>query len=169
MMILKPYKGKTPTLDESAHAFEGAILIGDVTLKKDVGVWYNSTLRGDMAPIFIDEGANVQDNAVIHTDTDQPTHIGKRVTIGHSAIVHAATVNDDSLIGMGSIILNGATVEENGFVAAGAIVPPGKTVKSKTLVAGNPAREIKTLNDRDIQGIKENGEAYIELLKTHYK
>ncbi len=168
-MTLKAYKDQTPKVHQTAHVFEGAIVIGDTTLHKDVGVWYNATLRGDMASITIEEGSNVQDNAVIHTDSGQPTYIGKRVTIGHSAIIHAATIKDDALIGMGSIILNGATVETNGFVAAGAIVPPGKTVKSKTLVAGNPAREIKTLNDNDIQGIKDNGEAYIELLKAHNK
>ncbi len=166
-MSLITYKGKSPQISNSAHVFDGAHLIGDVTLEDNVGVWFNATLRADMAPIVVGENTNIQDNSVVHTDEGQPTTIGKNVTVGHNAIIHAATVEDEALIGMGSIILNGAVIEKNVLVAAGCVVPPGKRIKARTLVVGNPAKEIKELSEKEIQGIRDNKDHYVALLKDY--
>ncbi len=168
-MSIITFKGKTPKLANSAHVFEGAHLIGDVTLGENVGVWFNSTLRADIEAIVIGDNTNIQDNTVIHTDEGQPTNIGNNVTVGHNAIIHAATIKDGALIGMGSIILNGAVVEENALVAAGCVVPPGKRIEANTLVVGNPAKTIKTLGEKEIENIKANKDHYVQLLQEYTK
>ncbi len=161
------YKGKVPALDKTAIVFPGAKIIGDVNIAKDVNVWFNATIRGDMAKIEILEGTNIQDNAVVHTDTDLPTHIGKFVTVGHSAIIHAATVKDYALIGMGSIILNGAKVGEYAMVGAGCLVPPGKVVPPRTLVVGNPMKIVRELTEDEINANINNAKVYIELSRNY--
>jgi len=160
------YKDIQPKLDDSVRNIQGKI-IGDVTMGKDCNVWFHATVRGDMAPISVGESTNVQDNAVIHTDTNLPTKIGKFVTIGHSAIVHACTVGDYALIGMGSIILNGAEIGDHAMVAAGSIVPPGKKVPAKTLVMGSPIKIIRTLTDEEIQANIDNAKHYVSLSKDY--
>ncbi|MGM0436629.1 MAG: gamma carbonic anhydrase family protein, partial [Bacillota bacterium] len=149
-MSIHTYKDKTPDIPETSHVFEGAQVVGDVRLGKNVGIWFNSVVRADMAPITIGDNTNVQDGAVIHTDLDEPTVIGRNVTIGHSAIIHAATVEDNALIGMHSTILNGATVEEGALVAAGTVVPPGKTVPSGSLALGSPMKIIRKLSETEL-------------------
>ncbi len=161
------YQNKKPTLESGAHIFEGAQVIGDVRLGKDVGVWFNATLRGDMDRIEIGARTNIQDNAVLHTDKGQPTVLGSDVTVGHSAIIHAATVQKGALIGMGSIILNGAEVGEDALVAAGTLVAPGKKVPPRTLVMGNPMKIVRELKDEEIEQTRKNKDHYVELLKKH--
>lgn len=167
-MTIMAHSNKTPKIASTAHLMDGARVIGDVTLGEKVGIWFNATLRADMAPITIGDETNIQDNAVVHTDENEPTTIGKGVTVGHSAIIHASTVEDGALIGMGSIILNGAVVESNALVAAGAVVTPGTRVESGTLVVGNPAKKIKTLSDKDLEGIRRNKDHYVSLLKSYH-
>lgn len=145
----------------------GAVVIGDVVLKKDVNLWFNATVRGDMADVFIDEGTNIQDNVVVHTNTDTPTRVGKMVTVGHSAILHGCTVGDYALIGMGSVILDKAIVEDYAMVAAGTIVPPGKVVPARTLVMGNPMRIVRVLSEEEIQANIDNAKHYIKLSKEY--
>jgi carbonic anhydrase/acetyltransferase-like protein (isoleucine patch superfamily) len=145
----------------------GAIVIGDVVLKKDVNLWFNATVRGDMADVFIDEGTNIQDNVVVHTNTDTPTKVGKMVTVGHSAILHGCTVGDYALIGMGSVILDKAIVEDYAMVAAGTVVPPGKVVPARTLVMGNPIRIVRVLSDAEIEANIDNARHYIKLSKEY--
>ena len=157
-MIIEKHKGISPTISKKAKIFKSAVIAGDVTISDYVNVWYNVTIRGDMAPVTILENTNIQDNTVIHTNTNLPTHIGKNVTVGHGAIIHAATVKDNSLIGMGSIILDGAVVGEYSLVGAGCVVPPFKIVPDKTLVIGNPMRIIRELTDKEIEDIKLNAE-----------
>ena len=112
-MYTEDYLGQSPTISKTAKIFKNAIIAGDVTIGEFVSVWYNVTIRGDMAPVTILENTNIQDNCVIHTNLNLPTHIGKNVTVGHGAIIHAATVEDNCLIGMGSIILDGAVIGKN--------------------------------------------------------
>jgi carbonic anhydrase/acetyltransferase-like protein (isoleucine patch superfamily) len=162
------YLDKEPTLDSTVKNIGGQI-VGDSVLEKDCNVWFHATVRGDMAPIHIKEGTNIQDNAVVHTDTHLPTKIGKFVTVGHSAIVHACTVGDYALIGMGSIILNGAEIGDYAMVAAGTLVPPGKKVPAKTLVMGSPMRVIRELTEEEIQANIDNALHYIELSKKYHK
>lgn len=166
-MTIKPYNNLNPSIDPGAIVFEGAVIVGDVTLSSGANIWHNATLRGDMAPIHIGENTNVQDNAVVHTDAKEPTTIGSGVTIGHGAIVHACTIEDDALIGMGAIILNDAVVEKHAIVGAGALVPQGKRVKSGTVVVGNPAKPIKDLTEADIQSIHANAVHYVDLAKAY--
>ena len=161
------YKGTTPRIAASARLFEGARVIGDVTLGERVGVWYNAVIRGDMAPVTIGDETNVQDGVIIHTNTDLPTIIGHGVTIGHNAIIHAATVGNEALIGMGSIILDGATVGDYALVAAGCTVPPGKTVPARHLAVGNPMKVVRELSDEEVEGIRKNTAYYVGLLEDY--
>lgn len=147
----------------------GADVIGEVVLEEKVNLWFNATVRGDMAKVLIKEGTNIQDNAVVHTNTDAPTTIGKMVTVGHSAIIHAATVGDYALIGMGSIILDKAVVSDYAMVAAGTVVPPGKVVPPRTLVMGNPMRIVRELSDEEVEANIENSRKYIKLAGEYQK
>ncbi len=161
------YKNIKPKISEKAFIMPQAIVVGDATIGSLASIWFNATVRGDMAPITIGEGTNIQDNAVVHTDTALPTNIGKYVTVGHSAIIHAATVGDYALIGMGSIILNKATVGEYAMVAAGTVIPPGKTVPPRTLVMGNPMRIVRELTEEEIASNKKNALTYITLAEGY--
>lgn len=161
------YKNIEPRISEKAIIMPTAVVVGDVVLADQVNVWFHATVRGDMAPISIGEGTNIQDNAVVHTDTMLATEIGKYVTVGHSAIIHAATVKDHALIGMGSIILNKAVIGEYAMVAAGTLVPPGKVVPDRTLVMGNPMRIVRELTEEEIQANHRNALTYIELSRNY--
>ncbi len=166
-MAIIAFNNIKPTISKTAKIFDGAHVIGDVTIDDDVGIWFNVTIRGDMAHITIGKRTNVQDHAVIHTSVDSPTVIGNDVTIGHQAIIHAATVEDGALIGMGSIILDGAVVHKNALVAAGTVVPPGKHVPENSLVMGNPMRVVKILDDATRDSIIQNKNHYVHLLKQY--
>ncbi|MDT8336208.1 MAG: gamma carbonic anhydrase family protein [Candidatus Izemoplasmatales bacterium] len=156
-----------PLIDSEALNL-GAEIIGEVIIEKDVNMWFNATIRGDMAKVTIKEGTNIQDNVVVHTNTDAPTYIGKMVTVGHSAIIHAATVGNYCLIGMGSIILDKAVIGDYALVAAGTLVPPGKVVPPRTLVMGNPMRIIRELTEEEIEANIENSRKYIKLAREYY-
>jgi len=166
-MYIEKYQNKEPKISGKAKVFHNAVIAGDVTLKDNVNVWYNVTIRADMDFVFIDENTNIQDNSVIHTNLNMPTRIGKNVTVGHGAIIHAATIKDNVLIGMGSIILDGAIVEEGALVGAGCVVPPNKTVPKNTLVMGNPMKIIRELKEAEIEGIKKNKDYYLKLMKEY--
>ncbi|MDD3122363.1 MAG: gamma carbonic anhydrase family protein [Candidatus Izemoplasmatales bacterium] len=166
-MIISAYKDKIPNIQESAKIFDGAVVVGDVLIHESVSIWYNTTIRGDMARVEIGKYTNIQDNAVIHTNTNLPTIIGHSVTVGHSAIIHAATVKDHALIGMGSIILDGAVISEYAMVGAGCLVPPGKIVPPRTLVLGNPMRIVRELTDEEISNNNDNINHYLLLMKEY--
>ena len=166
MHIIK-YLDKTPTISSSAKVFESAVIAGDVTLKDNVNVWFNVTIRADMAPVVIGENTNIQDNTVIHTNLGLPTIIGKNVTVGHGAIIHASTVKDNALIGMGSIILDGAVVEEGALVGAGSVVPPNKVIPKNHLAIGNPIKIIRELSKEDLKGIALNKDYYLKLTSEY--
>ncbi len=161
------YKNIVPKIDKKAVIMPQAIVVGDVTIEADANIWFNATVRGDMAAITIGEGSNIQDNAVVHTDTLLPTHIGKFVTVGHSAIIHAAKIGDHALIGMGAVILNNVTVGEYAMVAAGTVVPPGKTIPPRTLALGNPMRIYRDLTPEELEANRKNTLTYIELSKEY--
>lgn len=161
------YQNIEPTIDPLARVFPSAIIVGDVTIYPGVNVWFHATIRGDMAKVTIGENTNIQDNAVVHTNIDQPTYIGKNVTVGHSAIIHAATVHDHALIGMGAIILDGAIVEKYAMVAAGCLVPPGKVVPERMLAIGNPMRIVRELREDEIIANQKNVEYYLGLVKKY--
>ncbi len=166
-MYLESYKGKNPKIDKESKVFRNACISGDVTVHKGVNIWYNVSIRGDMDKVVIGENTNVQDNSVIHTNTNLPTIIGKNNTIGHNAIIHACTIGDNCLIGMGSILLDGCIIEDGALVGAGAVVPPGKIVRKNTLVVGNPMKIIRELKPAEQEAMKLNKDYYLKLMNEY--
>lgn len=138
-----------------------AVLIGRVRLLKNASVWFGAVLRGDNDWITIGEQSNVQDNVTIHADPGEPVTLGTGVTVGHSAIVHSATVGDHSLIGMGAVLLNRARIGSFCVVGAGALVPEGKTFEDGTLIVGTPARQVRRLTDEQRERLKDAGSIYL--------
>ena len=151
-----------PNIDPSVFVAKGAVVIGDVTIAKDCSIWYNATIRSTEDPITIGEGSNVQDNAVIHVSPNFPTTIGSYVTIGHGAIVHGCTIDDNALIGMGAIILNGAKIGKNCIIAAGALIPQNKVIPDNSLVMGSPGKVIRQVTEEEIRKNTQNAEEYIK-------
>ena len=147
-MLVKKVNGKQPTFGEGCFFAENATLTGDVHLGDHCTVWYNAVIRGDVNTICIGDDTNIQDGVVIHaTYQTHPTTIGNRVSIGHNAIVHGCTIEDDVLIGMGSIVMDGCVVESHSIVAAGAVVPPNTHIEKGSLYAGVPAKKLKNITD----------------------
>lgn len=139
-----------------------AVLIGDIRLGRDAGIWFGSVLRGDNEPITIGEGTNVQEHTVMHTDMGFPLTIGQGCTIGHRALLHGCTVGDNSLIGMGAIVLNGAKIGNNSLVGAAALVTEGKEFPDNSLIVGSPAKAIRTLDDKAIEMLRWSASHYVE-------
>ncbi|MCF0122647.1 MAG: gamma carbonic anhydrase family protein [Ruminiclostridium sp.] len=148
----------------TAWVAPGAFLRGDVTLGENVSVWYNAVLRADQEKIVIGKNSNIQDNVVIHGDPDHDIIVGENVTVGHSAILHGCTVEDNSLIGMGAVVLDNAVIGAGSIVGAGAVVPSGAVIPPKSLVVGIPGKVKKTLTDEESAGNLENVEEYLGLM-----
>jgi len=162
------YKGITPKIDPSVFIAEGVHIIGDVEIGKDSSVWYNTVIRGDVNFIRIGERTYIQDNTVVHvTNKKFPTHIGSNVTIGHSAVIHACTINDYSLIGMGAVVLDDAKVGPFALIAAGAVVTMGMVIPEGTLAAGVPAKIIRTLTDDERKFLIQSAQNYIDYVATY--
>ncbi|PYP70495.1 MAG: gamma carbonic anhydrase family protein [Gemmatimonadetes bacterium] len=151
----------------TAFIAPGAVVLGDVTLEPRVSVWYGAVLRGDMAPIRVGEASNLQDGAIVHVDGGKPARIGARVGVGHGAILHACTVEDDCLIGMGSILLNEAHIGTGSVVAAGAVVPEGTRIPPGSLVVGVPARVTRAVDDALRARIRQTWEHYLAEAERH--
>jgi carbonic anhydrase/acetyltransferase-like protein (isoleucine patch superfamily) len=158
---------KRPVIDPTAWVAPGALLLGDVTLGPASSVWYAAVLRGDMAPIVIGAQSNLQDGTVVHVDADVPCTVGSRVGVGHRAILHGCTIEDDCLIGMGSIVLNGAVVGRGSVVAAGAVVKEGFIVPPGSLVVGTPARVVRPVDAALRERITQTWEHYVEQAGRH--
>ncbi len=161
--MLVPFNEIHPNVAQALFIAPNATIVGDVTFEADTTVWYSATLRGDMAPITIGHGTNIQDNAVIHVNHGMPTHLGENITVGHGAILHACTIGSRSLIGMGAIVLDGATLGEDTLVAAGTVVPPNRSYPPRSLLIGSPARVARELTNEELKGMAENIAHYIEL------
>ncbi|MET8948653.1 gamma carbonic anhydrase family protein [Streptomyces sp. NPDC004542] len=159
--------GREPKVDPGAFVAPTASVIGDVTLGAGASVWYGAVVRGDVERISVGASANVQDNVTLHADPGFPVSVGERVSIGHNAVVHGATVEDDCLIGMGATVLNGAVIGAGSLVAAQALVPQGMVVPPGSLVAGVPAKVKRELTQEERQGVTLNGTLYAELAQAH--
>ncbi|GHI09344.1 anhydrase [Streptomyces cellostaticus] len=159
--------GKEPRLDAEVFVAPTASVIGDVSLRSGASVWYGAVLRGDVEKIEVGAASNVQDNCTLHADPGFPVSVGERVSIGHNAVVHGATVEDDCLIGMGATVLNGAVIGAGSLVAAQALVPQGMVVPPGSLVAGVPAKVRRELSEEERQGVTLNGTMYAELAEAH--
>jgi carbonic anhydrase/acetyltransferase-like protein (isoleucine patch superfamily) len=141
--------------------------MGDVTIGAESSVWYGAVLRGDMAAIVIGSQTNLQDGTIVHVDEDVPCHVGSRVGVGHRVILHGCTVEDDCLIGMGSVLLNEVHVGAGSVVAAGAVLPEGMQVPPRSLVMGVPARIVRAVDDRLGRRIAETWSHYVEQARAH--
>lgn len=152
-MIIKAVRGKEPQIGADCFIAENATIVGEVTLGARCSVWFNAVIRGDVHYIHIGEEVNIQDGAVIHcTYKKAPTTIGNRVSIGHNAIVHGCTLQDDVLIGMGSIVMDGCVIESGSIVGAGAVVTQGTRVEAGSVYAGIPARKVKDMSPELTKG-----------------
>src|SRR5579872_3923265 len=138
--MIRKYRDKSPQVAATAYVDPAANVIGEVTIGARSSVWPATVLRGDIATITVGEETNIQDASVVHTDDGFPAVIGNRVTVGHAAVIHGCILEDDCLIGIGSIVLTGARVGRGAVVAAGALVPEGMQVPEGTLVMGTPAK-----------------------------
>ncbi|MBX3094328.1 MAG: gamma carbonic anhydrase family protein [Cryobacterium sp.] len=165
--LILPFGDHTPRVVSDAFVAPNATLIGDVTLASGSSVFYGAVLRGDTDSITLGEGSNLQDNVVVHCDAGIPTSIGAGVSVGHGAVVHGCTVEDDCLIGMGATIMNGAVIGAGSLVAGGAVVLEGTVVPPRSLVAGVPAKVRRELSDEEIEGIRANAAHYVELSRAH--
>lgn len=157
-----PYHEKKPKTDDAAFVAPSADLVGEVTLGENSSVWYNATLRADLAPVTIGANTNIQDNAVVHVDTDQPASIGDNVTVGHGAILHGCRIGDNSLIGMGAIVLSGAEIGEKCIVGAGALVTENKKYPDRSLIIGSPAKNLRTVTDEQAARLQGSADRYVE-------
>jgi len=159
-------KSKKPSVDASAFIHPSAVIIGDVIIERDCGVYPHAVIRGDQNRITILEGSNVQDCCVIHVDEQNPVSIGKNVSIGHAAMVHGATIEDECIIGIHSIILNGAVIKRGSIIGANALVPSGTIIEENSLVIGTPGKVVKQDIQLRSQALK-NADIYKHLSKQH--
>ena len=142
--VILPFKDKHPQIDETAFIAENAVIIGDVTIGTKSSIWYSCVLRGDMNFIRIGNDTNIQDGTVVHVDSKgYPTILGDRVTVGHMALLHACTLEDDAMIGMQACVMDGAVVGKGSLIAAGALVTPGKQIGPGEVWAGRPAKFLR--------------------------
>jgi carbonic anhydrase/acetyltransferase-like protein (isoleucine patch superfamily) len=153
---------KKPKLGKGVYIARGAAVLGDVTLGDYSSVWYNAVLRGDINRIVVGHHTNVQDNAVLHLADDFPCVVGNYVTIGHSAVVHACTVRDEVLVGMGAIILDGAVIGRQSIIGAKALVTQGTKIPAGSLVLGAPAKVVRALTKQERAGVKYWAQKYVE-------
>lgn len=165
--MIDKFKTFSPEIHSEAFVAQSAQVLGQVEVEEGGNIWYNTVIRGDVEPIHIGKNTNVQDLCMIHTSHGFPVHIGCGVTIGHRAICHGCTIEDNVLIGMGSIILDGAVIESNVIIGAGSLVPPNKRIPSKSLVMGSPAKVVRALTEEEIESIKQSARGYVELSQHH--
>jgi carbonic anhydrase/acetyltransferase-like protein (isoleucine patch superfamily) len=140
----------------------GAVVVGDVTLSAECGVWFHASLRADVEAIWIGERTNIQEGAIFHADPGFPVHVGSGVTIGHGAIVHGATIGSNSVIGMRAVLLNGAVIGENSLVGAASLVTEGKVFPPGSLILGSPAKVIRSLSAEEIERNRYAAEIYVQ-------
>ncbi len=173
-MTIRSYQGTTPTIAASAYVDEQAAVIGDVTIGEEASIWPMVAIRGDVQRIVIGPRTNIQDGAVLHVTADNqfnpggfPLIIGAGVTVGHNATLHACTIEDYALIGMGATVLDGAVVESKALVGAGSVVAPGKVIEGGYLWLGSPARKARPLTEKELAYLEFSAGHYVELKNRH--
>lgn len=160
---MNPFLAKSPTVDPSVYVAQGAIILGDVNIGRGSSVWFNSVIRGDVAPIEIGEHTNIQDLSMVHVSTGLACKIGSFVTVGHSCIVHACTVGDFVLVGMGAVILDGAVISDHVLIGAGSVITPKTVIPPRKKVLGHPAKIVGDLTDGEMEELKRSAERYMRL------
>ena len=156
-----------PTVDADAWVAPGATLVGAVTVGPGSSIWYGAVLRGDGDRITVGARTNVQDGCVLHADPGVPLTLGDGVSVGHRAVLHGCTVDDDTLVGMGATVLNHAHIGPRCLVAAGSVVLEGVEVPAQSLVAGSPAKVRRALTDEEVESLRTNATTYEELMRRH--
>jgi carbonic anhydrase/acetyltransferase-like protein (isoleucine patch superfamily) len=167
MALLVPYAGNSPVIPSTAWVAPNATLVGRVALGERASVFYGAVLRADVDTITIGDRTNLQDNVTVHCDAGKPTSIGAGVSVGHGAILHGCTVEDDCLIGMGATVLNLAVIGAGSLVAAGTVVLEGTVVPPGSLVAGVPGKVRRELTEEERARIRSNAEHYLEISEGH--
>lgn len=147
-------------IHESVFVAQGAVIVGDVEIGENCGIWYNAVIRGDAAKITIGKNSNIQDCCVIHANENYPVYIGENVSIGHTAIIHSATIGNNVLIGMGAILMDDCVIGDNCFIAAGALVTKGQVVPAGSLVVGSPGKVRREVTEEDLVAIDKNTKIY---------
>ncbi len=160
--MIEPYEDHWPEIDESAFVAASADLIGRVRIGAEASVWYNTTLRGDIHEVVVGPRSNVQDNAVLHVESDRGCYLGELVTVGHGAIVHACTVKDEVLVGMGATVLDGAVIGERSIIGANTLVTMNTEIPPGSLVLGSPGMVKQRLSEEEQAGIGVRAQKYVE-------
>ena len=158
---------KTPDVSKATYIAPGSVVIGDVVLGSDTSIWFNAVVRADITSITIGNFSNIQDNVTVHVDNNCPVIIGEGVTVGHNAVVHGATIEDDVIVGMNATILNGAVVGSGSIIAAGALVKEGAVVPERSLVVGVPGKVVKTFTEEQAQQQRRHALSYVEAAKEY--
>lgn len=156
----------TMAINKSVVVLEGTVIDGNVNINEKSSVWFNAVLRGDIEPLNIGKFSNIQDNCVLHSSKGYPLIIGDHVSVGHAAILHGCTVEDNCIIGMNATVLNGATIKKNSIVGAGAVVTEGREFPEKSLILGVPAKSVRTLENEEIKNIKDNAINYAKMARN---
>lgn len=162
--MIIPYKWKNPTIHKTAFVAENATIIGDTLIEEDASIFFGAVLRGDIQSIRIGKRSNIQDNAVIHVSSNAKVDVGENVTVGHAAILHGCTIENNVIIGMGSTILDHAIIPKNSIVGANSLVTSNKTFKEGTLILGAPAKVVRKLTKEEILSIQHSADKYVEVM-----
>lgn len=161
-MALYEVGGVRPQVHATAWVADSAEVMGRVHIGADASVWFGCVLRGDADMLHVGEGSNIQDGCVLHADPGMPLQLGRRVTVGHRAMLHGCTVGDESLIGIGAVVLNGARIGRHCLVGAGALVTEGKVFADGSMILGSPARVVRQLTPEQIEGLRHSAQHYID-------
>ncbi|WP_421717979.1 gamma carbonic anhydrase family protein [Algiphilus sp.] len=172
--MIRDFEGHRPQLDEGAWVDPQALVLGQVRLAADVSIWPMAVVRGDVNRITIGARSNIQDNSTLHVTHDGPYTpggvplvIGEDVTVGHGVTLHACTIGDRCLIGMGALVLDQAVLEDEVFLAAGSLVPPGKRLASGWLYRGSPAQPVRAISETERESLRYSAEHYVRLKRRH--
>lgn len=161
-MMIEEIDGKRPDIHESVFIAKGAVVAGDVKIGRASSVWFCAVVRGDEDAIEIGEETSVQEGCMLHVTFGNPCRLGNRVTVGHNAVIHGATIGDDCIVGISSTVLDGANIGAGSIVAAGCVVPPGKLFPPRSMLMGTPARVVREVTDAEFKNNQVSAAIYVE-------
>ena len=169
VVVILPYKGKTPKVAKGAFIAPTAALVGDVTVEEGASIWFGAVLRGDVGPIVVKAGANLQDNTVVHTHFDSETVIGENASIAHGAILHNCTIGKSAVVGINAVVLDGSRIGDEAIIAAGSVVAVNTIIPPRCLAVGIPAEVKKEISGNSLWYVKKSSEAYHDLRDDYLK